>query len=313
MFLQAWYRRSLDLYPFAYLWAVVGSIDLLITKFTLQLFRIFVSGQQADSERSSELMPFAIGLTVSCHIAVFSCQVAAAHYRKALESLPLFLASGAMMQVLVCGTFFQEFSEFGRLQATAFLGGFALALAGMVATSLASPPDAGEEVDQEVIQSPSTIGNLPVFKPPTAVLQKPHPKDMMPGRQIPIISSGLLERNSSSLSNSDLLLLGQLNTSAMCFGGHYASLKVSGTLGRRFESEPQLRPLLQASLEPDRPSLPVVASAPPYAGPLAGMTGLGFGSGSSLYSGLGSGSDLLFGHAATEHNASAGLGQKPNR
>ncbi|CAE8585078.1 unnamed protein product, partial [Polarella glacialis] len=101
-----------------------------------------------------------------------------------------------------------------------------------------------------------------VFVPPTALLKR-IPED----RPIAIISSGLLERSSSSLFSSDLFLVGEIQRSAMCFGGRYqlgkaVPNKASVGLQRRFESAPQLRPLLGFQEAPSRVGLLHVASAP---------------------------------------------------
>eukprot|EP00931_Biecheleriopsis_adriatica_P069820 TRINITY_DN43628_c0_g1_i1.p1 TRINITY_DN43628_c0_g1~~TRINITY_DN43628_c0_g1_i1.p1 ORF type:complete len:441 (+),score=68.06 TRINITY_DN43628_c0_g1_i1:76-1323(+) len=262
---QAICRRYLNLFRFAYLFALIGAADLLVTKFTLQLLRLLVVGKDKQTVQvPAGVVPLSFGLMIMLHLAVFCCQVASAYYRKALQSLPLFLGSGALMQVLLCGIFFDEFDDFGHLQAIAFLVGFAFVLAGMLTTSIAAQ---STEIASESSESLST--NPPVFRPPTAV-QKP--EEAKSGSTRAIISSGLLERSSSSLSSADLFLLGDIQKSALCFGGHYALGKVSDSkigLQRKFVSENLLRPL-QASFVQDGDSmLGRVASAPPMAGPLA--------------------------------------------
>ncbi|CAK9113043.1 Uncharacterized protein SCF082_LOCUS52411, partial [Durusdinium trenchii] len=109
------WMRTLDLPSFAYLFAVVGAIDLLVTKFTLQLVRLLLVAQPQEQPEKSLVSGCAMA-TLLLHTCVFGFQVAAAYYRKALQSLPLFLGSGALMQVVVCGTFFNEFGTLHRLQ-----------------------------------------------------------------------------------------------------------------------------------------------------------------------------------------------------
>ncbi|CAE8673954.1 unnamed protein product, partial [Polarella glacialis] len=132
------------------------------------------------------------------------------------------------MQVLLCGIFFDEFGEFTHLQTLVFLSGLGLILAGLVATSMAPQVEAEKSAlpqfpqhtgRQESLDTPADEllpGDLPVFVPPTALLKR-IPED----RPIAIISSGLLERSSSSLFSSDLFLVGEIQRSAMCFGGRY--------------------------------------------------------------------------------------------
>ncbi|CAJ1335765.1 unnamed protein product, partial [Effrenium voratum] len=110
--------------------------------------------------------------------------VAAAYYRKALQSLPLFLGSGALMQVVVCGTFFDEFSSLEKHQKVFFSVGLALVMLGMVVTSMA-----GEE--------------------PQAHLAAGSKGDRF---------ESLLERGHGSISSADLLLLGDIQKSALCWG-----------------------------------------------------------------------------------------------
>ncbi|CAJ1335766.1 unnamed protein product, partial [Effrenium voratum] len=123
--------------------------------------------------------------------------VAAAYYRKALQSLPLFLGSGALMQVVVCGTFFDEFSSLEKHQKVFFSVGLALVMLGMVVTSMA-----GEE--------------------PQAHLAAGSKGDRF---------ESLLERGHGSISSADLLLLGDIQKSALCWG-RYEGLAFAAPMQR---------------------------------------------------------------------------------
>merc|ERR1711964_663209 len=82
------------------------------------------------------------------------------NYGEALQNVPLFLSSGAMMQVLVVGTFFDEFQGFDELRMLALSSGFCLQLTGMIVTSLAphyqSPPKEAEPCIQVAVDERRT-------------------------------------------------------------------------------------------------------------------------------------------------------------
>jgi len=146
LLVQAAKARSMHVVAFAYLFALCGACDLLVTKFTLQLCRLKVEapvGLKNDLPSKSQVGCF-VAAMFAMHIGTFLFQVASVYYRKALESLPLFLGSGAVMQICLCGIFFREF-DFNLLEATVFGLGFALVLAGLVVTSHAPPCEGGDE------------------------------------------------------------------------------------------------------------------------------------------------------------------------
>ncbi|CAJ1446866.1 unnamed protein product, partial [Effrenium voratum] len=180
---RALWNRFLDLLSFTYLFAVTGAVDLLVTKFTLQLLRLLVVVKTEQEEPAKKVVSTCIVMTLALHFGVFCFQVAAAYYRKALQSLPLFLGSGALMQVVVCGTFFDEFSSLEKHQKVFFSVGLALVMLGMVVTSMA-----GEE--------------------PQAHLAAGSKGDRF---------ESLLERGHGSISSADLLLLGDIQKSALCW------------------------------------------------------------------------------------------------
>lgn len=130
--------RFLELWTFAYIFAVVGAIDLLVTKFTLQLLRLLVVAGPKELLPGKGFVSACVAAMITLHISVFVCQVGAAYYKKALQSLPLFLGSGALMQVVVCGTFFNEFGSLDGRQKVFFSCGFIFVMLGLVVTSMAT-------------------------------------------------------------------------------------------------------------------------------------------------------------------------------
>lgn len=244
----------LDLWSFAFLFALCGASDLLVTKFTLQLLRLWAVVREDAQLPPPFVLAAATSLMLTMHVATFGCQVAAAYYREALQSLPLFLGSGATLQVLLCGVFFEEFAGITAVKAAALVGGLFLVMAGMLVTSVATSCVASPAATpvESTIASPA---NLLTFEPPTAAAPSM-------GGYRPILSSGLLERQSSSLSSSDLLMLGDMQRSAMCFGGKYpvgqAPLGLSRKL-RKFGSAPHFqRPLVNSTVR----ERATIASAP---------------------------------------------------
>ena len=248
-------RRTLELLSFAYLFALIGAIDLLVTKFTLQLLRLVVVGKR--DAPAEGVVTFFTAMTLTLHVGVFGCQVAAAYYRKALTSLPLFLGSGALMQVIVCGTFFDEFHNFGlNQQLLSFGSGLLLVMTGMICTSVATSSFRAE-VPASAPTTPE-IPDLEAGKGTVAVqeVQRPRTPSASPSshRRSAVITSGLLERSSSSMSSADLLLLGDIQRSALCFGGRYAVGRVTTSkisLHRRFASDNFLLMPLASHQDPD--------------------------------------------------------------
>ncbi|CAL1166238.1 unnamed protein product [Cladocopium goreaui] len=234
--------RFLELWSFAYLFAVVGAIDLLVTKFTLQLLRLLVVAGPKELLPGKGFVSACVAAMITLHILVFVCQVVAAYYKKALQSLPLFLGSGALMQVVVCGTFFNEFGSLDGSQQVFFSCGFIFVMLGLVVTSMAT--QSVEEVkDVEVDKDLIEVGELPGSKA--------------------IITSGRLQRNSGSISSADLFMLAEIQKSALCFGGRGIVLEGGngmgmGGMGRRHASEDLFRPFLSP-----RQRMLRAASAPP--------------------------------------------------
>jgi len=252
---QAFRKGAVELLSFAYFFALIGAVDLLVTKFTLQLLRVVVVSKTEDAP-SEKVVSCFVAMTVFLHVCVFLCQVVAAYYREALLSLPLFLGSGALAQVVVCGTFFDEFGSFVFAQQFFFSGGILLVMAGMLCTSRAatscqdSLPEATEEEGKPIID----IIDKQTIRPSSLTADSA------------IITSGLLERSSSSMSSADLLLLGDIQKSALCFGGRYAmagNLPSKMALRRQFASDNFLVLPLTASQTATEGRLGRAASAPP--------------------------------------------------
>eukprot|EP00932_Pfiesteria_piscicida_P010561 SRR837773.21533.p2 GENE.SRR837773.21533~~SRR837773.21533.p2 ORF type:complete len:333 (+),score=120.59 SRR837773.21533:146-1000(+) len=197
-----------------------------------------------------------VALMMAMHGATFGFQVASVYYRKALQSLPLFLGSGAIMQISLCGIFFREFDFNDRRQALVFGVGVSLVLGGLLVTSQAAPP-APEDEEEETEGSPERVpkdglpvaaaeagevGEAPAVAAPDASTppgKKRPPR--IPGSRgespvsvdgelaaapfselplpQPVLSGcGKLSR-SSSLSSTDLLFVGELQRGAVVFGG----------------------------------------------------------------------------------------------
>uniref|UniRef100_A0A7S4VW19 Magnesium transporter n=1 Tax=Alexandrium monilatum TaxID=311494 RepID=A0A7S4VW19_9DINO len=131
-------QARLDAWSFAFLFSFVGAVDMLVTKWTLQLLRLQL-GALSDEEAPAGPLIVASGIVmVVLHLMVLGFQMVSTRYGEVLLNLPLFLGSGAMMQVALCGTFFNEFDEFSSQRALVFSAGFVLMLVGLGATSRAS-------------------------------------------------------------------------------------------------------------------------------------------------------------------------------
>jgi len=262
-------RAHLAVWSFAFLFALCGSVDLLVAKYTLELLRICAGGRQSSLPSSAVVLAYT-ALMLLLHVATFLFQVASAYYRKALQSMPLFLGSGCIVQVSLCGIFFEEFGGFTGTRTFTFLSGLALVIAGMLVTSHAAPAQAapesptGEQRPHLSDLSEEAVAEIPSFNPPTG-----NSPNRAGSPWPPIISSGLLARNSSSLSSADFVFLGEIQRSAMCFRGQYNLTKSPVGLQRKFESAPLFQPLLAAP--PSPPSRgrgrAINASAPPMVGP----------------------------------------------
>jgi len=191
-------RRHLDSVSFAYFWALCGAIDLLLTKFTLLMLRLWAVAADGAEVPSPLVLVSFVAIMLLSHLLVLACQVVSTNYGEALQNMPLFMASGAMMQVALGGIFFDEFREFGATRFTFFYVGFSLMLAGLGVTShtqASAPP-------------PAPPLSEPLVAPPAA-------------DDVPVLSSGEFTwsiarklRNQSA----DWLLVGGAERTAMCFG-----------------------------------------------------------------------------------------------
>lgn len=159
---QAVRERHLHVWSFAFVWALVGAVDLLITKCTLGLLRAFFVGAEGDaSVPPSLVLVVATSAMVMLHILQLGCQVASTRYGEALQNMPVFLASGAMAQVSICGVFFDEFAGFGLGRSAGFLAGFGLLLGGLgvtcratAASAIAAKPHEDLPGQDEKVQPP---------------------------------------------------------------------------------------------------------------------------------------------------------------
>mmetsp|Transcript_22865 Transcript_22865/g.64239 ORF Transcript_22865/g.64239 Transcript_22865/m.64239 type:complete len:462 (-) Transcript_22865:82-1467(-) len=254
-------HRHLDLLSFAYLFALCGSTDLLVTKFTLQLCRLQVIVDDPADLPSRPVVGACVALMMLMHVGTFGFQVASVYFRKALQSLPLFLGSGAIMQISLCGVFFRELN-FDTRQAVAFGAGLCLVILGLVVTSMAAPSHTEEEEDVEeedkfeqpsddlmnlVSQVSEAVTSPRSYKLRSSAAGTPRSVSIDAGADN-MPEQSRVERSSSTLSSADLLLVAEMQRGAVCFGGRRAR-EVRGDV--RFGSwEPLRRPLLRSLSSP---------------------------------------------------------------
>eukprot|EP00448_Togula_jolla_P021542 CAMPEP_0170587762 /NCGR_PEP_ID=MMETSP0224-20130122/10458_1 /TAXON_ID=285029 /ORGANISM="Togula jolla, Strain CCCM 725" /LENGTH=304 /DNA_ID=CAMNT_0010911411 /DNA_START=295 /DNA_END=1206 /DNA_ORIENTATION=+ len=230
-------RRNVDLISFTFFFALVGSTDLLVTKLALHLLEVCAESREADLPPGSTVVA-AVLLMLLLHLSVFGFQVVSTSYSQALVSIPLFLGTGAMLQVIIPGTYFNEFDSFHSLRLAVFVSGFMAMIAGMLVTSWGHAH--AEQLEKELeVESPSKLHIRPV------------------------VSSGLLSRSCVSLSSSQLLLMPDLQRSVMVFGGAYPlppAFSVSLSRSGQAWSMPEMQKLaLLHSDTPANSSLPGLA------------------------------------------------------
>jgi len=222
--------KELGRWGFAYFFALCGSVDLLVTKCALQLLRLSFFFPKADVPSNTVVVGF-VCLMMILHGLTFVCQVRSAYYRNSLESLPLFLGSGALLQVGLCGCFFQEFNGFSHMRAFSFIIGFTLALAGMLVTTTA------------VAKKDEPLDVTPVSMPETGKLDEEH------------TFPSVLHHNHRSLSSADLLLDFEMRRCAHIFAGEEVLPAIAGGNPKCSRSTPCLTdPMLHASVD-DMPFL----------------------------------------------------------
>jgi len=180
------WSKHLDVFGFAFFFALTGSLDLLVAKFTLQLIADYTTEDIGVRPPLLVVVVASIAM-VLLHLGVFAATVVSTQYQQALLSIPLFLGSGAIMQVVLCGAFFHEFRDFSGMRVVSFSLSVVSMLVGMAVTSWANQP-----------------------LPPANV---PH------RRVTPVITGGVLEMRVGNLSSTDLLMLSQIQRSAFVFGG----------------------------------------------------------------------------------------------
>lgn len=239
---------QLDLWSFAFLFALTGSTDLLVTKYTLQLLRLLVVAKRHELPPGF-VVTSAFSAMLVMHCFTFGFQVVSAYYKNALESLPLFLGSGAMLQVLLCGLFFNEFSGFDNTHLLALLAGFTLVLAGMLVTSTAVTATSAVSSPAESPGEISTVPSLPSFEPPTSLWKL---RGVRP-----------LAKKSISLSSSDLFMVSEFQKSAMVFRTKCTMPEVQPLLRRSGSAPHFTAPLLESCGSGKLHVQPGAASCPP--------------------------------------------------
>lgn len=170
-------RKRLDVWSFAFLFALCGATDLLVTKCTLGLLSRLAAGENDGQQASSaSLLTCCSSTMILLHLIVFVFQVASTRFGEALQNAPLFLGSGAMMQVALAGTFFNEFSTWGKGRDAVFMGGFGLMLTGLLVTSRAA---AGLKAPQLPLIEPLLDSALP--EDPDTIDREQDETSMLPG------------------------------------------------------------------------------------------------------------------------------------
>jgi len=255
--LHALYRREMSLHGFAFLFAVFGALDLLIAKFTLQLLRLCALGRHDPNVvlPSDSVVTFYFTAMIVLHIGVFLFQVASAYFRQALIAMPLFLGSGCIMQVSLCGFFFQEFRTFDRQSGLGFIVGLVVVMVGLAVTSQAP----GEPEIKVIAPEPDTLP--PAIQSAPACLTSP--QIFQPPTALPIPDEPVRSRSIGSFKSADILLVGELNRYTLCFGGHYTIGSSNSRSHFQYKSVPQQRfaPLLESQTGAS-PDVRLLASAP---------------------------------------------------
>eukprot|EP00928_Gymnodinium_smaydae_P036809 TRINITY_DN25678_c0_g1_i1.p1 TRINITY_DN25678_c0_g1~~TRINITY_DN25678_c0_g1_i1.p1 ORF type:complete len:402 (-),score=69.06 TRINITY_DN25678_c0_g1_i1:120-1325(-) len=136
-------RRRLDILGFAFVYAVCGATDLIVTKFALQLVSAWATAPSADREAAAA--PCGLGVVmcfmaamIVLHVACFFCQVSSSLYGDALQNIPLLLGTGTLAQVVLAGSFFNEFAGFDAPRCAGFCVGLLGMLLGLRVTTVAA-------------------------------------------------------------------------------------------------------------------------------------------------------------------------------
>lgn len=138
---RAAHQARLNAWSFAFMFSFCGAVDMLCTKWTLLLVRLRVVARSEDEAPADALLVASGVVMLLLHLMVLVFQMISTRYGEVLLNTPLFLGSGAMMQVALCGTFFNEFDKFSAARAASFAGGCALMLVGLGVTSRAPAPE----------------------------------------------------------------------------------------------------------------------------------------------------------------------------
>lgn len=135
------HKASLDAWSFAYIFSFCGAVDMLVTKWTLLLVRLRLMARSTEEAPADALLIVSGVVMLLLHLMVFGFQMVSTRYGEVLMNMPIFLGTGAMMQVALCGNFFNEFDAFDIRRAVVFVGGFLMMLLGLGVTTRATPPE----------------------------------------------------------------------------------------------------------------------------------------------------------------------------
>jgi len=124
----------------------MGCVDLVCTKCFYELVRLQTSTALVDEQKPGLWLEVALVAMLILHSGNLGFQVTSTNYGDALQNLPLFLGTGIMMQVLLCGTFFDEFRQMQPVAGFTFAGGLVLMMVGLFTTSQA-PENPGKPAE----------------------------------------------------------------------------------------------------------------------------------------------------------------------
>jgi len=168
-------RDRLDANSFAFVFALCGATDLTVSKFALQLLGTWTAAKPPNPVTN---VTVSLASAMVClHLVILWFQIVSTRYGRALQNVPLFLASGFIMQVLFSGTFYDEFSEFDARRSAVFSLGLASMLLGLGVTSHAASDTAPTEQEEALLDNEAII----VFDEPRHLLPDA-PMTLLQGR-----------------------------------------------------------------------------------------------------------------------------------
>jgi len=168
-----WGHGRLDAASFAFVFALCGATDLTVTKFALQLLGTWIAVKPPHP--STSVVVSLASAMVCLHLGVLWFQAVSTRYGRALQNVPLFLASGFIMQVSFGGTFYNEFSEFDARRSAVFSLGLAIMLVGLGVTSHAAPDAVPTEQEEALLDNEAIMAcEEPRHLLPEALMTLPH-------------------------------------------------------------------------------------------------------------------------------------------